>query len=184
MDAIAICLNDAILAGAFAQRQRCLSDSRGRAETTHAARPAEGGLKAGSALWRRRQDQPLKERRLGSLYDTASSPTRCTGRCEGIILGRELGQASGKCAGEGGWWRVLKQRHGSGGPSVPFQVLADAPAERGEQGQSLRYCAELAGSSGSHRGMPQWRSQAVLLAGLLPLESMGRSRRLTPRFSA
>jgi hypothetical protein len=74
MDAIAICLNDAILAGAFAQRQRCLSDSRGRAETTHAARPAEGGLKTAFCMWRTRQDQPLKERRLGRLYDSEAAP--------------------------------------------------------------------------------------------------------------
>jgi hypothetical protein len=60
-----------------------------------------------------------------------------------------------------------------GGLPLPFRVIADARAEDGGLRQSCRYCAELDGSFGRHRGMPHLRSQLVLRSGLSPHASAG-----------
>jgi len=65
----------------------------------------------------------------------------------------------------GGSWQEREQHQEVIEQSFP-RVVADVLAKGGAPRGSLRYCVALGGSLGSHRGMPRWRLQLRLPAGL------------------
>jgi hypothetical protein len=65
-----------------------------------------------------------------------------------------------------------------------FRSLPTLRQSAASKDQAFNIATSWPDRLGLHHGMPHLRSQPASLAGLSPLESMGWSRRLTPRFSA